>query len=414
MLCIICREDKEDMSDEHVIPDSLRGFYHVYNVCKICNSNMGEKVDSPLVNHKLTELYRFAQEIEGKSGRIPNPFAGIFIEEGNSEVKARVDVSKEGKIEILYHPVIKIKEEAGMVQSIEIAVDSKDEKIIDGVIKKIIKRKGIPESEIIKGEQRREIRNGGIVGCWEIDILKFKIGMLKIAYEFSIDSIPDYLFDPHAIKISKILKYADYEGTKEYVKIGSGLQPEVFEAFAGYLDLSSKKHYLVLTSSELGLLCLIKLHDLFSIGVVLSNKRYIDFTETLIGVNDIDGKSFRKLRMPDLINECMGPIHTRFCYYFRDEYERAKGQPEVNSPNYRYEGNAKAEIPLYKKNGERHPFFVHQLLKKSFCQSRKEGNWQIQVFWFDEFEQYYVKSLGSGNLHRVIALETSQEQIRKI
>jgi len=165
MLCIICREDKEDMSDEHVIPDSLGGFYHIFNVCKTCNSRMGEKVDSPLVNHKLSELYRFAQEIEGKSGRVPNPFSGIFMEEGSPEVKGRVDVNSEGKLEALYHPVIKLKEEAGVVQSIEITVSSKDEGKIDEILKKIIKRKGIPESAIVKGEQRREIRIGGFGGA---------------------------------------------------------------------------------------------------------------------------------------------------------------------------------------------------------------------------------------------------------
>ncbi|WP_343499492.1 HNH endonuclease [Achromobacter denitrificans] len=349
MLCIICRKDKDDMSDEHVIPDSLGGYYHIFNVCETCNSKMGEKVDSPLVNHKLTELYRLAQEIEGKKGGVPNPFSGTFIEEGNPEIKARVDINKGGKLEVLYHPVIKLTEDAGVVQSIEIAVDSKDEGKIDGILQKIAKRKGIPESAIIKGERRREIRTGGVGGCWEIDILKFKIGLLKIAYEFAIDSIPEFFSDVDAIKISEILKNADYEGAKEYAKIGSGLQPEIFEPFVNYLDLSSEKHYLVLTPANFGLLCLVKLHNLFSIGIVLSKSKFLNFTETVIGVNDIDGRGFRKLRIPELINECMGPVHTRFCYYFHDEHERTKGEPEVNSPGYRYEENDKAEIPLYRK-----------------------------------------------------------------
>lgn len=414
MLCIVCREDKEDMSDEHVIPDSLGGFYHIFNVCKTCNSRMGEKVDSPLVNHKLTELYRFSHEIEGKSGSVPNPFSGIFIEEGNPEVKARVDTNKEGMLDVLYHPVIKLTEDGGVVQSIEVAVDSKDEGKIDGIFQKILRRKGIPESAIVKGERRREIRTGGIGGKWEMDILKFKIGLLKIAYEFAVDSIPDFFFDADAIKISEILKNADYEGAKDYAKIGSGLQPEIFEPFVSYLDFSSKKHYLVLIPAEFGLLCLVKLHDLFSIGIVLSRRKFLDFTETLIGVNDIDDRCFRKLRIPDLINECMGPVHTRFCYYFHDEHERAKGEPEVNSPGYRYEGNDKAEIPLYKKNGEKYPFLAHQLLERSSRQSRKDENWQIELFWFDEIQEYYVKSVGSGNLYRVIALEMTREQIRKV
>lgn len=414
MQCIICREDKEDMSDEHVIPDSLGGYYHIFNVCKTCNSKMGEEIDSPLVNHKLTELYRFAQEIEGKKGITPNPFSGIFMEEGSPEIKARVDVNPEGKLEVRYHPVIKLTEDAGVVQSIEIAVDSKDEGKIDEILKKIITRKGIPESAIVKGERRREIKTGGVGGRWEIDILKFKIGLLKIAYEFAVDSIPDFFLDADAKNISEILKNADYEGVKEYVKIGSGLQPEIFEPFADYLDLSSKKHYLVLTHTESGLLCLVKLDNLFSIGVVLSKNKFIDFTETIIGVNDIEARRFRKLRIPDLITECMGPLHTRFCYYFDDENERAKGQPEVNSPNYRYEGNDRGEIPLYKKNGERHPFLVHHLLEKSSCQSRKDGNWKIEIFWFDQSQEYCVKSIGSGSLYQVIGLEMSQEQVRKV
>lgn len=302
----------------------------------------------------------------------------------------------------------------GVVQSIEIAVDSKDEGKIDGILQKIMKRNGIPQSAVIKGERRREIRTGGVGGRWEIDILKFKIGMLKIAYEFAVDSIPDFFSDADARKISEILKNADYEGVKEYARIGSGLQPEIFEPFAGYLDLSSKKHYLVLTPAEFGLLCLVKLHDLFSIGVVLSKRKFLDSTETVIGVNDIDGRSFRKLRIPDLINECMGPVHTRFCYHFQDEHERTKGQSEINSPGYRYEEHDEAKIPLYKKNGERYQFLVYQLLEISSCQSRKDGNWQIQVFRFDQFQEYYLKSLVSGNLYRVIALEMSQEQIRKV
>lgn len=414
MQCIICRKDKDDMSDEHVIPESLGGFYHIFNVCKACNSKMGEKIDSPLVNHKLTELYRFAQEIEGKKGSIPNPFSGVLMEDGSPEVKARVDVNSEGKLDVRYHPVIKLTEDVGVVQSIEITVDSKDEGIIDEILKKIIARKGIPELAIVKGERRREIRTGGIGGRWEIDILKFKIGLLKIAYEFAVDSIPDFFLDADAKKISEVIMNADYDGVREYVKIGSGFQTEIFEPFADYLDLSSKKHYLVLTHTEHGLLCLVKLHDLFSIGVVLSKSKFLDFTETIIGVNNIEAGNFRKLRMPDLITECMGPLHTRFCFYFDDENERAEGQPEINSSSYRYEGYDTSEIPLYKKNGERYPFLVDDLLEKSSCQSCKDGNWKIEVFWFDQSQKYYVKSVGSGKLYQVIALEMSREQIRKV
>lgn len=414
MQCIICREDRDDMSDEHVIPDSLGGVYHVFNVCTRCNSIMGEKVDSPLVNHKLTDLYRLSQDMVGKSGKVPNPFAGVFFAEEDPTLKARVSLDEKGQIAIDYHPVIRLREEAGVVQSIEIAVDSKNEASIDSILKKILQRKGIPESAIVKGESRREIRTGGIGSRWEIDLLQFKIGLLKIAYEFAVDSIPSFFSSSDAVEISDILKNADYARVADYAKIGSGLHPEIFESFAQYLDLSSKKHYLVLTPTEFGLLCLVKLHNVFALGFILSKDSILDISQTIVGVNDIDGRHFRKVLLPDLINECLGPLHTRFAYYLLGEREEVKGQMEIQSPGYRYEGQGEEKIPLYRKSGVRYPFFAHQLLDAGKYRSRTDGPRKIEEFWFDQSQEYYVKSVGSGNLYRVIALEMSREQLRKI
>lgn len=57
--CIICREKKDNLSDEHVIPDSIQGYYHIYNVCYDCNLKMGKFVDPKITNHKFIELQRF-------------------------------------------------------------------------------------------------------------------------------------------------------------------------------------------------------------------------------------------------------------------------------------------------------------------------------------------------------------------
>jgi len=57
--CIICRKETNDFSDEHVIPDSLGGYYHIYSVCKTCNSDLGSNVDSDLVNHKFSDFQRY-------------------------------------------------------------------------------------------------------------------------------------------------------------------------------------------------------------------------------------------------------------------------------------------------------------------------------------------------------------------
>ena len=43
--CIICHQDNQELSDEHVIPEAIGGYYHIYNVCKDCNSKLGDHVD---------------------------------------------------------------------------------------------------------------------------------------------------------------------------------------------------------------------------------------------------------------------------------------------------------------------------------------------------------------------------------
>ena len=47
---------KQPLNDEHVIPDSLGGYYHIYNVCVVCNGNTGSLVDTHLTNHKFAEF----------------------------------------------------------------------------------------------------------------------------------------------------------------------------------------------------------------------------------------------------------------------------------------------------------------------------------------------------------------------
>lgn len=72
------------------------------------------------------------------------------------------------------------------------------------------------------------------------------------------------------------------------------------------------------------------------------------------------------------------------------------------------------QIPLYMNDGKPYPFSVDDLLAISPKQSSKADNWEIQVFEFGEQNECYIKSALSGNLHRVVAFEISQEIVRKI
>ncbi|HHB9693154.1 TPA: HNH endonuclease [Vibrio parahaemolyticus] len=414
MVCIICRKSKNDMSDEHVIPDSMKGFYHIYSVCKGCNSLLGDRVDSPLVNHKLTELYRFSREVAGKSGRIPNPFSGIFFQEGNQDTKFRVDVDDKNELRVKSLPTVNIKKNGDDIESIEVSLDSDDEHKIDGILEKLAKRHGLPANSIIAGDKKSVLSTEGIKGQWKIDTLKFKIGLLKIAYEFAVDTIDGYFDDPDAIDISTILKAANYKRAEEYVKIGNGLQPEVFEPYENYLDLSSEKHYLVLSPSQFGLICLVKLHDLFAVGVVLSSRNYLDNFSTIVGINDINKRTFNKMTLEEVVKQCHGPEHTRFGYYFDTEYEAYLAQQEINSPLFKYEGTEQAEIPLFDESGQKYPLLLHELLPSLKSEAKYDGDWFIQQYYFADTPKYHVKSVSTGKLYRVMAFEISNERVKKI
>lgn len=94
--CIICHRDNQELSDEHVIPEAIGGCYHIYNVCKDCNSRLGDHVDKLLLNHWLIKAARYEKKLKGYKGHIPNPLLG----EGNLSTgeKVRMEQDDDGKI----------------------------------------------------------------------------------------------------------------------------------------------------------------------------------------------------------------------------------------------------------------------------------------------------------------------------
>jgi len=414
MKCIICRFEKpqESFNDEHVIPDSLGGYYHIYSVCIDCNSRLGENVDAPLVNNKLSELYRFSQEIAGKSGKIPNPFAGTFTQKDAPNKKARLDVGKDGKLEVYHAPEVTWKED-GEKLFLRVSVDSKDESRLDQIVAKALSRKNIPPEAILRGERAVEIDASPFTSQWSMDLVKFKIGLLKIAYEFAIDTIPTYFDDENAKLISDILQHAKYNEALKYVKIGNGLQEEIWSPFKEFLNLESRSHYLALSANDtMGLVCLVKLHDLFSVGVVLSSKRHLEEGEMYVGINSLDERNFIKLTGSEMINKCLGPRHTRPLYELNPD-SKEKSIKEINSPEFRYEGQENEKVPLYTFRGN-FICFLEEAIKLAQVEIKNSATSHIHVFWFNPQIEYHVKAVATGNLYRIVAYEMEQEKLRKL
>ncbi|ENV88197.1 HNH endonuclease [Acinetobacter radioresistens] len=398
--CIICRENKvyTERSDEHVIPDALNGYYHIYNVCTTCNKDLGNNVDTHLIHHKFSEFYRFIEKIPGKSGKIPNPFNGYFEVENEPGRLIKADVDKKGELSYTFIPQSpEIKEKDGKVH-FSISLDAKDRHRLPAIRKKFLSRNKLSENQIIEDEfVENIIENPVLKGKLEIDFLKFKIGLLKIAYEFAVDSIPSYFDDPQAKKISKILKDGNIEALKT-LEIGNGLDKEILKPLEEIVDFEAKRHILILTSSDSGLLCIIKLDGLFTIGVRLSKRRYIQFRNTLIGINDLEKRTFIKDNLFNLFDKNTQNEYIKFKF--------SLNYCEIDPNNFNYVKHEKVFFKLFTKNGHRHPLAIKNFIEKGGYKLRYENNHMINSYLLSSKDlPAFVKSEDTGILYEITGFD---------
>lgn len=412
--CIICRKKCTDFSDEHVIPEAMGGYYHIHNVCKVCNSKLGQYVDQKLVNHKFSEFQRFFLNLKGKTGNIPNPLSGDHYLKGDTKTKIRMDIGNDGTLKPYLIPNIscqKINDNGEKHWNLKIILDTKDKDKLTDIVNKYSKKLDIsitvPENISIHSIPRPEIE-----ASFSIDLYKFKIGLLKIAYEFAVDKIPDFYNSTSAKEISLILQTADYKKAEKFVKIGTGFEKSDSTPFEQYLDFSSRKHYLVLVSTEkYGLLCFIYLHETFSIGIALCDHIY--FTNDIyIGVNDIANKSFKFFDNFGLEREIYRTSH-QFEYFFPAEKELQDFILLNKQDNFHIliENNT---YPIFDNTGNRLSYSLEQFLEKNEYKINIGSNGLIVSQW-DFFESnIYIKIKPSEKYIRIVGFKIIKEQFKKL
>ncbi|MGG5218508.1 HNH endonuclease [Rahnella variigena] len=311
--CIICRKDKDNMSDEHVIPDSIGGYYHIYNVCRDCNSHLGTKVDALLINDKITQFYRNAKSIKGKKGHIPNPLSDIFTDVSDSRQKMTFKRSTDNELlPYIIQSNEVIRNDEGVIEKITISLDEGEAKKVEVELDKILRRNKLTREQIAGVTVEKRVVSSSFKTTWSLNLNSIKLSILKIAYEYAVDKIPGYIDDPSALKISQILFDADIEKAAKFVNVGSGLDNNILEPFESFIDFDKNRHFLILTDNKKSLFCLVMLKDTFAFGISLSKRKYIKFEESLIGVNDVDNKSFETHKMIDVLSENQGNVELEF------------------------------------------------------------------------------------------------------
>ena len=326
--CIICHRDEQELSDEHVIPEAIGGYYHIYCVCKECNSKLGDHVDKLLLNHWFIKAARHEKGLKGYSGKVPNPLIG----EGSLSTgeKVRVEQDDMGKLFVRLLPSAPEVSEGG--KSVKIQVDVNDEKIIPQIQEKILKRHQIDSSkvQIISERQVVKIDHPEIKMQFAIDLRDYKFGLLKIAYEFAADKISGYLDDPIAIRYAGILLDGNPERLNEVFFEGDAIVNSNLTILESIIDrANNNRHLLLLFNLHDKLYCLVKLFDKFCQIIRMSDDSYGEDGIVMLAINDFVKNECVFYSAKDLINA------TRYNEYTTFELE-AKDQAYLNEQmNYR-------------------------------------------------------------------------------
>lgn len=189
--CIICNNSDVEFTLEHIIPFSLgNNNFSLKNVCKKCNSLIGEKIDVHSTNNIMAELMRMVKRVPGHSGKIPFPFAKGKTEDGFN-VKLSLDMKPQ-----IESKVSKKENEY------KIVAGSHDEVI--AIAEKILKRKGKPPlSEFDKQSilSKAAHKEHPIINySFELNINMLKLETIKIVFETVVYKLGTSCLQDAAVK----------------------------------------------------------------------------------------------------------------------------------------------------------------------------------------------------------------------
>ena len=349
--CIVCHRDNVPMSDEHVIPKAIGGCYHVYNVCDNCNSNrFGSKIDPLLTDHPLIQLVRWQKKIKSYKGSFPHPLSNPQVADDGT----RYYVKENGVVlEPHIFPKTEItRDKHGKLSSVKLTIDLEQESEADGMLDKVLAREGIDLSKVtIEKTIIRDSFKPVFHYNWVMDIHDFNLDLLKMAYEFTCDSLPNYEDDETAKKIADVLCSCDPKRLDEVTMANYKIDKLVENAFGEYVDFSSDdRHYLFLMCKDKQLVCIVRLFNGFCTGFLMSEIMGGDTNKTRILINDTAKHTYENYTLKELIDKIAGPIAISFDFDKKRYKGTLKLKKTPNAADY-FVQTPDSEVALFDKNG---------------------------------------------------------------
>ncbi len=350
--CIICHQDNVELSDEHVIPDAIGGYIHCLKVCKNCNSHLGENVDSHLLKHFLIIGSRYVHKLKGKKRAIPNPLIGDGVLNTGEKVRVE-DVNGVATPRLLpQSPEISDDNKCG-----RITVDIKDEKLIPAMQQKMLKKMGVEPGEvtIISHREVHKIEHPVVQMQTMVDLKKYKIGLLKIAYECCVEIFPEYENDPLGQKHAEILHDVAFEvegslDRLDEVKFeGNGFQDPLEQVLSQFIDYSNQNRHIIILFNHAGhLSCLVKVFNIFSQYIQMSDAPYLSEGDIRLYINDFSKHGYELLTLEELV---ANQVEERTIGYKFDEKGMAIMTSIPGGIEIGFHANIDGQNLVYNQNG---------------------------------------------------------------
>lgn len=345
--CIVCHRDNVPMSDEHVIPKAIGGCYHIFNVCDECNHNrFGAHVDPLLTNHPMIQLLRWQKKLKGYNGSCPHPFAKP---EGASDGSNYGVSDMNGTLEPYLFPKINIEhDEKGQLKQLKLEIDVKEADKADEIIKKRLAREGVDLTKIqFSRTVTKETTSPVLRYRWEMDLHDFNLDLLKMAYEFTCDSIVGYEDDKTARHIAEILYNYDPKRIDELNVAYHKMDKKIDNIFGDYIDFSSDdRHYLFLICNEHKVACVVRLFNRICTGFVMSESKDMAFEKSRVLINDTIKHIYANFSIEELVKTISGLAEVSF-EFDRKRYVGGLNLKKIPSDQAYFYHDERGEVLLF-------------------------------------------------------------------
>lgn len=302
--CILCLESSKPLTEEHIFPEAAGGSISKYLLCKSCNDKLGHWVDAPYVDQKHIQLARATYKIQGKTGKVPQPFSDTYsIDDSESTLKIKLD-SNFAPMVVPQAPKVWITENGEI--GLSLSRDVRDMKEIPKVIKTTLSRFFKSEEGMRLGwseeEKERAIQRSiegakqvspkseqiqSSLGCkWTIDLKALFVEHVKVIYEICCFEFGDHFRDSASAQPLRTFLMAqctddrapwDWIDVAKHLNVAPQVPPDL-DGFIKYLTDNNPHTYHVAVVTATGVVC-----SMLGMGAVFHTKDL----ERIVAVSDV-------------------------------------------------------------------------------------------------------------------------------